>query len=339
MDLAKKYNLTKNSIKNIKYAQDHFGSEFDIIYEGKHVPAKLVLSEFPLRAKRWQLIYNGGILRTHMHVFKISFDFDGTAYINNIRAIEGLHGSFLLDMLIELCKLMRVTKIYIHDGATIMCDDIQITLSYLKIITEGITFYGKHGFVPHPEFEQGVCGYTKSQDMINDILGFVREFRGVLLADYMKNIEGVLDVLTIHKEKTAIQTINYNAGTFQDIDLIHGELGPDGYQKALIKYGNLWSTANKSNRKYLYQHMLDMKETSCIDYADIEDVLFYNDQVYSFATPEKTKRKPKIVHRDYILPIMKAILIIRRSKYVLNLAKPEAFWPKIVVADDWSWVE
>lgn len=269
-----------------------------------------------------------------MHVFKISFDFGGTAYINNIRAIEGLRGSFILNMLVELCKFMRVTKIYLHDGARVNCEDIQITLSYLKIIKEGITFYGKHGFVPYPEFDQGVCGYTKSQDMIDDILGFVRQFREVLLVDYIKNIEEVLDVVIIHKEKTAIQTINFNAGTFQDIDLIHGELGDEKFQNLLTKYGNLRTTANKSSRKYLYQHMLDMKKTSCPDYADIEDVLFYNDQIYSFATP---KKKPKIVRRDYILPIMKAVLIIRRSKYVLNLDRPEAFWPKIVVAEDWSW--
>ena len=313
MDLSKKYKLTNNLIKNVEYMHQYFGPEFDILYKGEAVPVKLVYSEFFTRNKCWQLVYNGEVLKSELHVFKILFYPDNFANIYHIRSCDRFRGSEVVMMVLEICKFLKAKIATVEDRAHILCKYSNIYLSILKLISEGRTFYGKYGFIPY--VKPGLHGYTKSEEVQEDISKYLGEFKLFKTSEVIGLLQKIVDKLYRYKGRVIAKQLYAGDPTFLEDDYYHVDLDDQKKGKIIKEYKNIISKAGSSNKEYFYEHMLDEAKDDCMHYMAIEHNLYKNHQIYSFVFG------PEEISRDFIVPIIKVIYLHNLFNYYKDLSK------------------
>lgn len=301
MDISKKYKLTNSLIKNVEYMREYFGEEFDILYNNTAIPVKLVYSESFTRLKCWQLLYNGEVLPSELHVFKLIFCPDNSVIIYHIRACDKFRGSEIVVMVLELCKFLKAKTAFLTDRAHIPCVYSNIYLSILKLLSDGRTFYGKYGFVPY--IRPGIHGYTKSEEVQDDINKYLTEFKSFKTSEVTEVLQNILDKLYKYKGKVMTKQLYTGTPTFEEYDYYHVELDERKKGKILGEYKNIISQCKSSDKEYFYEHMIDEEKNNCLHYLIIESNLYKNHQIYSFIFGNEE------IPRNFIVPIIKVIYI------------------------------
>ena len=259
------------------------GSTFDVLYEGIAIPVRKPFG------RKCVLFHDGGPTNV---AFKLCTNKKKIATIKSIRAVPGYSGTFILKMLIQLCKHIGMVSIRLIDAALVGCGSGLIYLSYFKILTEGQTYYGKHG------------GFRANVENVDEwdakCAGYVKQFQAVKLADYVANLQAVIDLMTEH-DTIFTQKIKPELMIDETRKVL-----PD---KSIIqKYETIIAKCSTSNREYLYQHMIDTARSS--DYLELESTLYSECQIYSFSAEDGTQ-----VCRDYIIPAIAATAMVGEYEY------------------------
>lgn len=270
---------------------DKLGLEFDILYENFRIPTRR------LGYSKVVLLYDGEKSQTDLAAFKLDIFKNNTANIAWIQAMQGYSGTFILKMLIQLCKHIGVTQISLVDAAMVDCGpDESIYLSCFKILTEGQTFYGKHG-----GFRANI---KQVDDWETDLASLVKQFQEVKLADYVANLQTIVNLVS-KNDVIFTETIDQ----FSPTEMISGIL-PGKY--IIEKYETIIAKCLTSNQEYLYQYMIDIVRST--DYLVLESILYSSNQIYSFSTEDGFK-----VCREYVIPAIKATMMVREPEYILKL--------------------
>ena len=281
----------------------NLGEEFDIIYEGVRIPTKN-------KGKKSKVILTDkDCSRSCIAIFKLTIT-GNTACIDWLRSTKEYSGTFVLKMLIQLCKYIKVKRIHLVDAALVSCGpDESIYLSRFKMLTEGQTYYGKHG-----GFEADVENVDKWKA---DCARLVKQFQEVKLADYIANLQDVINLVSKY-DTILTQTVDI----ISPADMEPGVL-PD---KSIIeKYKTIIEKCSASNREYLYQYMIDIVPgkpsglqlqpiVRSTDYLELESTLYSGSQIYSFSAEDGTK-----VCREYVIPAVTISAMVGDCQYVLLL--------------------
>lgn len=315
MNIEKKYKLSNDLVKNVKYMHEHFGQTFDMLYQDKIIPVRLVYSESFTRDKCWQLTYNGEVLSEELHVFKLLFYPDNSVNLRNVRACNNLRGSEIITIVLELCKLLKAKTIILNDRAHIKCNYFNIYLSIIKLLSDNRTFYGKYGFIPYirPGNAESPHGYIRSEEVQEDILKYLEEFKSIKTSEVVAVMQDILNNLYSYKGQVKVKKIYAGSATFQEYDYYHEDLSEQKKDKILKEYRNIISRCKLSNEEYFYMHMITEHKKNCSNYMSIENILYKNHQIYSFIFGEKE------IPRTFIVPIIKVIYLHMMFDYIKKL--------------------
>ena len=72
------------------------------------------------------------------------------AYLAYLHAVRGWSGTELVALAVALATAAGMERIRVHDNAHVPCGKNELSLSDALLVTRGITFYGRLGFLPMP---------------------------------------------------------------------------------------------------------------------------------------------------------------------------------------------
>lgn len=302
LNLGLKHNFSPNVENNIKLIYDKFGEHFTIRHQKVDFPAKLVYSKFDSHVEYFQLIYYTTLKSTWFHVFQISFLAD-RVYVNSIKKSDDYSGTQIMNMLITLCKILKVKMIELVDRAITQCGNWQINLSLMRLIERNETYYMKFGFKPDvSQVNNRLYNYKTSDEVLSDIQKYIKQFKKLTRLSYISHIRKIIDFLT---ENEIVSQILYDVNTLQECNSAH-TLISEKY-KIISQYSLIVTMLEKSTKKYVYE----MMTSNCDIYLYIISDMYENDQVAVFVTTGKS------LTRTYSLPLLHAMRIHNLFNYVL----------------------
>lgn len=322
LNLDNPIKLTNDLQKNVLIIKRKYGRKFKIQFdENTLIPVILYQVDYPHnpKVKYYSLIYDITDREDYLFPFKIDFydvvnlENNNNCYIANIHKTATISGTQMVNFVIKLLVVLRANKVYLNDGARIDCDNTTIDLSFYKLIERGGTFYQKFGFKFIANETWHRLNYGTSQNMNHVMLESLRKFKKIKLSYLNAAYEQILDIL-------------FAVIRNQDYDNLKIYLGHPTFPY-IIRKQNTFNTVNEivqeinyilsktktSERKYLYQLMIDLMKTSCQDYKRIEEFII-NNQVYGV----KYHRRKILLKHNYIFDDIK---IIRNSTVELDLTK------------------
>lgn len=269
---------------------ENLGTQFDIIYEGIKFPTKMEKTESEIT------LIDNDRTPSGRKLFELTVT-DKDARIEYLQAVRGYRGTFVLGMLIQLCKYVGMKNIRLEDIAGIRYKNCEYNeLSSFKMLTEGQTYYGKHG-----RFEADVENIAEWKA---DCARLVKQFQEVKLADYIANLRDVINFVSKH-DTIFTQTIDIK----RSADMVSGVLS----DKSIIeKYETIIKKCSASNQEYLYQYMIDIMRST--DYLELESTLYSGPQIYSFSAEDGTK-----ICREYVKPAATISAMVMNREYILAL--------------------
>ena len=81
-------------------------------------------------------------------------------------------GEILMEIIIKICKKLKIKEITLTDDSYILCatnPNARINLIYSKMLLNGETWYGKFGFVPVEEFNKKIYKENQENYKINKL--------------------------------------------------------------------------------------------------------------------------------------------------------------------------
>jgi len=245
-----------------------YGKKFIIKYNKLKVPVILTKITILANNKTFYTLYYDIPYKTHsLYPFKIDFidkqtlETKNISYIANIHKTDEISGSQMVLLVLEINKILNVTKTTLGDGTTIKCGDKEYDLSYLKLIEKGITFYMKFGF----DFEITNCQwmyarYNNKKELMIKLKDILKKIRNIKINDIINEYETLLDIINLVIIEQNDKKLDI---VIRDTDLIKQ-----------IEYENVYHKENPENSDSLIKMF---KESN-----DVLKILYNTDQKYLY---------------------------------------------------------
>jgi len=319
-DLSKDYNFTENVQENLNILINVFGEDFYIKDNDIILPVKLKESKLKLTKKKFFILkYKLEKRFTQLNPFKIYFHDFKTGEVNNISYITDIHrtklitGTKMVNIVINIQKKLKVKRTYLNDQATVMCGSMEMRISPIKMIDKMITFYTKFGF----KFDEKKIPYLDKFDdqkqFMKEIKNIVDKIRSLTIADVIKDIHDILDILV-----QVVKNNDYRNFNIQHISRL--DIEPEDYNYQInphVDVSNLFlmcqqisAIFNNSKDVYVHKHLSNSfnGRENCDDFVDVWGYLTSNRfNIISY--------KDKTINIEYKIWFSMLETIISRTTY------------------------
>lgn len=203
-DLSKKYDFTTNLQQNLKILYKMFGSKFNIRWGKLIVPAKFTKTINKLNKHSfYSLIYDIVDKTQDLYPFKIDFydvtlkKLNNNSYISNIHRFQNISGTDMVQLVLQINRVLKVEKSWIYDGTRVSCFDKEYDLSYVKLLQTNNTFYMNNGFEINVSPDDWFLVYFPDKETKKKyIIETIKACRKVKNSDVLKAYTKLLDALT-----------------------------------------------------------------------------------------------------------------------------------------------
>ena len=207
---------------------------------------------------------------------------NNNSYLSTMHRTEKLSGSDLVNICIELNRILGAKKILVGDGAKITCEknNQKLDLSLLKLIEKSKTFYMNLGF--DFEISNHQMPYYRFDDkdkLKKEIERLLKNIRNIKTKDIINEYEDTLDLINkIIKEnyKEKIEILYDNS-----FPTIHDETydgNPDGKISSIFDECKdvLGILYKYKDEKYLYKILIKLFKDNCYEYALLNHYILMN---------------------------------------------------------------
>jgi hypothetical protein len=310
--------VTEDVQKNLKLLHKEYGSKFNIKYNKYILPVKLIFDE------RYKMIYDIKNRTIGLYPFKIEFwnlstkSLDSTSYISDIYKTESLSGSVLIQIVLQINRILNVKTSYLTDTTWIKCKQFRYDLSYVKLLEKNRTFYMKFGF----EFDTQRTDYFKTfkspADKYNYVIQVINKCKKIKNADIKKLYLDILNLLhTIIKEQTysklKIQNKhpqdqnNYWFNEEIDIDKLYTET------KSMLEL------LSNVKEQYIYKTIINLfNDKEKCDKLNLIDKYIINGFQYNIIYAPKGRKSNTTISYKLIEPFRILKALRTGGKYVYN---------------------
>lgn len=206
-DLESEFIFEDNVQTNLVTILNRYGKEFMVKYRDIIYP--VIMSKFIINTNGltgYRLYYNVSKPHSYLKPFEIFFidplqkKLNNNSYISNIQRTDEISGTAMVTFVLELQKRLGVEKTYLHDAATIICDDREMDLSLIKILERGEGFYSKLGFDYEPISSIGQIGqlglnFNSEEELKLEIEKTIGEIRNLRIGPIINEAVGILKLI------------------------------------------------------------------------------------------------------------------------------------------------
>ncbi len=280
----KNKNFNKTLQENLKDLYKLYGNVFNIKFNNINIKVNMKYSQHEFTKMNYYSIFYD-IEKRDFDLYPMKIDFidrinkkiNDNCYITDIHKTDNISGSDIIKLVLALCKLLKVNKAYIYDGAEVKCKNNYYDISYIKLLEKNNTFYMKYGFdfdiSPGDWFS---TYFTRKEDKKEYIMNLIKECKKVTNESVYKSYVNLLElcVKAIKNNENIIQHNKYIVET--ENTWISNVTSPDILN--LIKDCGDMIKLVKNQKGYLYQTMIKIFNDSekCIDFDIINKNIVEN---------------------------------------------------------------
>lgn len=288
-DLNEKHNFSNDLQNNLKELEDTYGKSFLIKYQNLEIPVKL--DKIKLDTSNlitYELYYDIPKRELELKPFSIQFydyekmELNNNTYISDIQRIGDISGSKMVELVLKIQEVLKVNKTILSDGANIKCDNIEIGLSYFKLIEKGITFYMKFGF----DFELtgnewSEIRFKDKEELHHKINELIEKIREIEIDDIINDYNNTIDVLcnVIKDQDYENLEIEYMSGhLITPLDTYFKKNTKDLVPQLFSECKFFLDLLNLTEKKYLYELIIQLFNTPnlCFLYAQLMGYILGN---------------------------------------------------------------
>ena len=318
----KKYDL-QNNLKNLK---QKYNDEFIIKYEinKKLIKLKVNLIEklLPNNKKFYRLYYVCPDRTTKLNPLMIDFidiitnELNNNCYINDIHRLDNISGTELLLICLKICETLGVQKTNLIDISSIQINNVECSLSFIKLLETKQTFYMKYGFDYEISLTQLPYIRYENKDLLKlKISNLIDSIRKIKIKDIIKDYEITLNKLNELNELNEINElyklkimIDNNSNPMENIEICKSQDYTD-IDKLVIESYEIIDLLNKYNDViYLYELFIKLFKSSPDEYLILHKYFIENKRT-------KIIYNNIIVYREYIFDINVLILLMNSYYY------------------------
>ena len=272
---------------NLRLLNNNYGSRFNIKYYKNIIPIKcykLITTDRnrPIFYIEYYIKNRTTILKPFLLQFYLESDKDNrdNCYIVNIHKTHDLSGSQIMNFVLHLLKLISVKTVYIYDGTTVACGDIDMDLSLVKILTKGQGFYERFGFKYYLSNSKDPYKFRifKNKDIETCLKVKISEFQNIKVKDIISVYLKILDLIfkIIKDDNYDNVTIGYFDNHSKDIIYQRNTDNKKVIEKLVMDIINILPILMENKSKYLYKIMNYYFNNECNKYLILINNLFYN---------------------------------------------------------------
>lgn len=289
-DLNKSYPKYKkeNLQENLNMFYNKYGETFNIKYEynGKEYYLKNV--EMYIAKKNdgeqyYDLLYDVPGNKEYP-CLEIAFidrnsELNNTSYLAYINKSDDIPGTVMVKIAIEINKILGAKTIELYDDSSIKCDNTKMSLSFIKLLEKGTTFYTGLGF----KFNINKCNnimykFKNEDDLENEINNLINEIRKLKVQDIIKDFTSIMDLINLaikeNFKNDFIVSKNNSMLKYHD-NIIVTKNNMDAITELNINVLLFLSILNNSNDEYFYKYLIKLFKNNCSDYIKIMKIINY----------------------------------------------------------------
>ena len=316
LDITKLRSVLTSQDLQSRLAELHnkFGKEFNIKFKKITLKVKMQKEKNLAGTITYWTIFSEDLTRRFQTLSLKFFDINekilnDNVYIANINKTASISGSSIIEFVNQLCDYLGVHKSYLHDGATVDCENYRINLSFLKLIEKGKTFYMSHGFIPTGGVNLYYSIYDASEiQRLNRIKAVLDNTKKIKTADLEKTLKSIIEfcskiLLNGKYENIKIWQYDIHSGKefyyFADFSEVVGIIKKLSYSLKIFSEFNL---------PVLNQLLIKLSNVACEYYAELYDLLVDHDFIF---IEFKSKKSASL------LPFMKPYKILHEIQFGL----------------------
>ncbi len=312
----KKYDL-QNNLKNLK---QKYNGDFFIKYEinKKTIRLKVNLIEklLPNNKKFYRLYYVCPDRTTKLNNLMIDFidiitnELNNNSYINDIHKLDNISGTELLLICLKICEILGVQKTNLIDISSIKINNLECSLSFIKLLETKQTFYMKYGFDYEISLTQLPYIRYENKDLLKlKISNLIDSIRKIKIKDIIKDYEISLKIIENINDLNKLKImIDNSSNPMENIEICESKDYTDIDQLVIESY-EMINLLNKYNDvSYLYELFIMLFKKSSDDYLILHKYFIENKRT-------KLIHLDKIVQREYIFDINVLILLMNSYYY------------------------
>ena len=291
--------------RNINHIHKTYGTNFHITYNTTTIPVTLEQITTPV-ATYFTIRSNLENRQTYMYPFRIDLidpdtnELNNTTYIPNIHKTDKITGTQMVELVLQINKILGATKTYLHDGTEVSCSSYIRDLSLIKLIDKGLTFYMKFGFQLTlnrcQRYDDIITDEIQMTTILNSTLQKIRSIKITTLIDECIKI---INLFTSSITKNYLPTIllctspsivpkNQRNIYYKEVhgSVIQQYLNNTTYTLHLLR-------ASSDTLLYKYLSYLFNDPTKCYEYEHLINALVYtNDYIIKGENTQIIKKYP-----------------------------------------------
>ena len=303
-----KLKFTSNVKKNINILEKKYGKKFIIKLDNLEVNVILEKKKLDSNNMEFYIIrYDEPDRKDELYPFKISFydpilhKINSNSYIANIRKTDKISGSSMINLVLEINRVLYVKKTYLWDSSTITCAINDIDLGLIKILEKGHTFYMNFGFKPdvaNPAYDLLLFNNNDQLDSKLELL--LSKVKKITIKSIIQKYNKLIDILTSvikSQDFNSLKIINIDTYTYNPISSNQTIVMKDPKKKLTHLFEECSKVFNillKTEEKYLVNYIVWLFKNNCSDCVILLDYFCYN---YNY----KIIWNKKIIKRDYLI--------------------------------------
>ena len=291
-DLFIDYDFGPSLQDNLVRLDKLFGNNFYVKYMDFMLPVRL--EKFMIdtdKSKAYKLYYDLPQRTTYLKPFSIYFidpntkKLNNNSYIANIHKTEDIRGSDMVHIVLEINRKLGVKRTSLNDGATILCGETEVDLSFIKLIERGLTFYMKFGFefeITNTEwFGLHFKNLSQLKSKVHELTEKIKKIKiKTIIAEYEKTLYVLAYLIKTQSYDKFDMELFYGGPTFRPQE-IYNQKDPSRYVNQLfIECHSVLDILNRTDKIFLYEYLIDLfnDPDRCTDYMTLINYLAETDR-------------------------------------------------------------
>ena len=258
--LSNKHKFTSNVQKNIKMLEKKYGNTFIIKCGDLLLEVNLKKNK---NKKCYSMYYDVADRTQSLYPFRIDFkdiktnELNNNSYIANIHKTDKIKGTTMINIALQINKILNVNKTNVYDGTIVECHGINYDLSYMKLLEKNKTFYMNVGFVFSLDIHDQIQ-FKTSEEKYKFVIKTIEQCKKVKLVDLQNFYIKLLNLIhKILKEQDYSKMKIYRMAEIGNIFIKHADrISITAIIDEITMMLDI-ITVNKQNKiVYLYELML-----------------------------------------------------------------------------------
>lgn len=280
--------------QNLDNLHKTFGNNFTIKWQDIELPMKLhQVTSTINNSKTWLLEHdNNGFSSKPIIIHFI----DGTynpiidpqkiqgSYIQTIHKTEEYSGTQIVKLALKINEVLGAKYTILTDGAHVTCssDKSEMSLSRIKLLEKGLTFYMNLGFEPMHDNSIVDKKYNNKEEMFKKLDDLLTDLRAITISDLKQEYLRLLKLLT-----KVVKTSDFDEISIKLLSYVGHEpvTSRDAINKKssidslFIECREILEILNNTKETYLYKLIVNSfkdPQLCSVDYKKLADYLIYN---------------------------------------------------------------